>query len=139
MDKNTIIGFLLIAVVMIAFMITQRPSEELLRERQIQDSIQQLNTARAQLQVEELPETSSPQDDSTDVLTDFFGGESISEDTTFVAETAAQVESAVDTAASFVPVGSITAEEFVTIENEDLRLKVSTKGGWMHSAELIDF
>lgn len=139
MDKNTIIGFLLIAVVMIAFMITQRPSEEQLRERQIQDSIQQLNTARTQLQVEELPETSSPQDNSTDVLTDFFGGESISEDTTFVAETAAQVESTVDTASSFVPVGSSTAEEFVTIENEDLRLKVSTKGGWMYSAELKDF
>lgn len=139
MDKNTIIGFLLIAVVMIAFMITQQPNEEQLRERQIQDSIQQLNAARAQLQVEELPKTGTPEDESTDVLTDFFGGESISEDTTFVAQTTVQDENETDTASSFVPVSSSATEEFVTIENEDLRLKVSTKGGWMHSAELKDF
>ena len=50
MDKNTITGFLLIAVVMIVFTLTQQPSEEQLRERKrLQDSIQQVEQARAQL------------------------------------------------------------------------------------------
>ena len=53
MDKNTIIGFLLIAVVMIAFMITQRPNpEELANRQRMQDSIQQVDALRAKLQDE---------------------------------------------------------------------------------------
>ena len=141
MDKNTIIGFLLIAVVMIAFMITQRPNPEELAERQrMQDSIQQVEALRAKLQMEELPETNKSQVDTSDVLTDFFGsGSAISEDATLGAESEEGKESKVDTASSFVPVSSSAPEEFVTIENEDLRLRVSTKGGWMYSAELKDF
>ena len=141
MDKNTIIGFLLIAVVMIAFMITQRPNPEELAERQrMQDSIQQVEELRNKLQVEEIAELDNSQVDNSDVLTDFFGGKSsISEDVTTDAESEEGNENAVDTASSFVPVSSSTPEEFVTIENEDLRLKVSTKGGWMYSAELKDF
>ena len=139
MDKNTIIGFLLIAVVMIAFMITQRPNAEQLAERQrMQDSIQHVEAERAKLQVEEIPETNNSEVDTTDVISDFFGGESfISEDTTSVKKSEKVIVQAIDTISPAI--SESKAEEFVTIENEDLRLKVSTKGGWMYSAELIEF
>ena len=137
MDKNTIIGFLLIAVVMIAFMITQRPNaEELANRQRMQDSIQQVEAERAKLQVEEATETNKTKADSSDVLSDFFGEESfISEDT--VSSEVEEVVEAVDTTS--LALSRSLPEEFVTIENDDLRLRVSTKGGWMYSAELKDF
>ncbi len=137
MDKNTIIGFLLIAVVMIAFMITQRPNpEELANRQRMQDSIQQVDALRAKLQDEGSTEKNNAKVDSSDVLSDFFGGvTSISEDTTTLE--VEKVEQAIDTTA--LAVSRRLPEEFITIENEDLRLKVSTKGGWMYSAELKDF
>lgn len=140
MDKNTIIGFLLIAVVMIAFMITQKPNSEQLAERQrLQDSIQQLETERASLLVEEITESNNTKVDTSDVLSDFFGGESfISQDTTSTkAEVEVKTEQALD--AISPTVRRSAPEEFVTIENEDLILKVSTKGGWIYSAELKDY
>ena len=140
MDKNTITGFLLIAVVMIAFMVTQQPNAEQLRERKrIQDSIQQVESDRAQMQAD-LPKADGLAIDKPDVVADFFGSaSSISEDTTYVADNAVEGEAVVDTASSFMSADNNAAEEYITIENEDLRLKVSTKGGWMHSAELKDF
>ena len=138
MDKNTIIGFLLIAVVMIAFMITQRPNSEQLAERKkAQDSIQQIETERALLQVEEVAESNKTKVDTLDVLSDFFGRESfISEDTTS-AKAEVKTEQISDTISTSV--SRNIPEEFVTIENDDLTLKVSTKGGWIYSAELKDF
>ena len=141
MDKNTITGFLLIAVVMIAFMVTQQPNEEQLRERKrIQDSIQQVESDRAQLQAE-LPKAGSSDVEEPDAVADFFGStSSISEDTTSVSSNELEDEAVVDTgSSSLVTINNDAPEEYVTIENEDLRLKVSTKGGWMHSAELKDF
>ncbi|NLZ94375.1 MAG: membrane protein insertase YidC [Bacteroidales bacterium] len=145
MDKNTITGFLLIAVVMIAFMVTQKPNEEQLRERKrIQDSIQQVETDRARLQAEQAQEIeiATSEDEESDMLADFFGGESsVSEDTTAIVEQKENIEDTVeDTSSAFVSsVDDVDIEEFVTIENEDLRLTVSTNGGWMHSAELKEF
>ena len=145
MDKNTITGFLLIAVVMIVFMVTQKPNEEQLRERKrLQDSIQQVEYERAKLQAEQLSEIDDSDASETSVLADFFAGKetSISEDTTTITvepqeESVAVVDTATTAFASSVDSGDI--EEFVTIENEDIRLIVSTKGGWLHSAELKEF
>ena len=141
MDKNTIIGFLLIAVVMIAFMITQRPDAEQLADRQrIQDSIQQVETERAQLQVDEISETKNAEVDSADVLSDFFGSETfISEDSTSEVALVEEVEIEKEGDTLTPALNNNLPEEFVTIENEDIRLRVSTKGGWMYSAELKEF
>ena len=82
MDKNTFTGFLLIAIVMIAFMLTQRPNEEQLRERKrIQDSIQQVKSERAKQQAKQLLKSETTDVAESNVLDDFFGGEtSISEE-----------------------------------------------------------
>ena len=51
MDKNTWIGFLIIAVIIIGFTWIQRPSKEQLAERQrIQDSISFVRLAEAEAQ-----------------------------------------------------------------------------------------
>ena len=143
MDKNTITGFLLIAVVMIAFMVTQKPNEEQLRERKrIQDSIQQVESDRARLQAEQAQQKAVSEGEEADVLADFFGGEApASEDTTAVVEQKEIIKEAdEDTSSAFKSsVDNTDIEEYVTIENDDLRLTVSTKGGWMHSAELKEF
>lgn len=127
---------------MIAFMLTQRPNEDQLRERKrIQDSIQQVESERAKQQSKELPEPEASNVAESNVLDDFFGGEtSISEDTTSVVEPKQGSEVVVDSTSAFTTSADNSAlEEFVTVENDDLRLKVSTKGGWFHSAELKDF
>ncbi len=141
MDKNTIIGFLLIAAVMIVFMISQRPNAEQLAQRErMQDSIQQLETERTKLKAEEITTTESDQavSDTSDVLTDFFGNEEsfIAQDKT---DPQVNVKSVQSDSTLALSVRNSTPEEFITIENEDIRLKVSTKGGWMYSAELKDF
>lgn len=139
MDKNTIIGFLLIAAVMIVFMISQRPDAEQLAQRErMQDSIQRVEAEREKIKSEDVISTESSQIkvDTSDVLSDFFGEESfISEDT--VSSEVEEVVEAVDTTS--LALSRSLPEDFVTIENDDLRLRVSTKGGWMYSAELKDF
>ena len=145
MDKNTIIGFLLIAAVMIVFMISQRPDAEQIAQRQrMQDSIQQLETERNKLRTDDTAasELEQTEKDSSDALAEFFGGEQ-----SFIAQDTVVDEikekSAVESESETIPpslTGPVSQpEEFVTIENEDVRLTVSTKGGWMHSAELMDF
>ena len=145
MDKNTIIGFLLIAAVMILFMITQRPDAEQIAQRErMQDSIQQLETERAKLKTEDVANSESKQSevDSSDALASFFGEEEsfVVQDTTVVEineETKNDSEAELTSPSFKGPTSQ--PEEFVTIENDDVRLTVSSKGGWMHSAELMDF
>lgn len=48
MDKKTIIGFVLIALVFIGFSWWNRPSEEQIRQQMIQDSIAQVNKEKAE-------------------------------------------------------------------------------------------
>ena len=104
----------------------------------MQDSIQQLEAEHAKLLVEDMPAKDLSQTDTSNVLADFFSKESsISQDTASVVVNEKTVEQAEGTNATLA--SSNSPEEFITIENEDLRLKVSTKGGWIYSAELKDF
>ena len=48
MDKNTVTGFILIALVLIVFSWWTRPSEEQMRQQQIQDSIAQVAKTNAE-------------------------------------------------------------------------------------------
>lgn len=123
MDKNTIIGFLLIAGIMIGFTLLTRPSEEeIARQKRYNDSIamvyQQEQAAR-QLQdsVNNLMAVSDSLAQATDsasmaVRRDAFGGFSVS---------------------------AFGEEEFYTLENELLKLVLSSKGGRVYSAELKEY
>ena len=103
MDKNTWIGFLLIAAIIVGFTMLNRPSKEQLAERQrVQDSISLARMMEAEAQR----------------LSD-----SIS------AQTASPVTAS-------EPKESKPEEKWVTLQNEHLRLTLSTYGGAIQRAEL---
>ena len=109
MDKNTWIGFLIIAVIIIGFSWIQRPSKEELAERQRkQDSIALVQKAFAEAQ---------RVSDSIAAVT-----------------AAEQPESMRAPEAEAVP-----EEKWITLENEHLRLTLSTHGGAIQRAELLDY
>ena len=131
MDKNTIIGFLLIGAIVIAFTILNRPSQEQLAEQQrLRDSIQQVEKQKAALEAEQLAADSSQQAFETKQTStvDFF-----STVTTVVTDS---IGAQTDSTMAVAPVP--TAEEFVILENEKLKLVLSTLGGRIYSVQLKD-
>ena len=107
MDKNTWIGFLLIAAIIVGFTMLNRPSKEELAERQRQqDSI-----ALVQASISE-----------TMRLTD-----------SITAAEEAQAPAAVEVKETRPD------EQWVTLQNEHLRLTLSTYGGAIQRAELLDY
>lgn len=128
MDKNTIIGFLLIGVIIIAFTILNRPSKEQIAEQQrLRDSIQQVEIQKAALEAERLAtDSSQPALDikQQNTVSDFFAtGTSVARDS---------IGTQTDSTTAVKP----TAEEFVTLENEKLKLVLSTLGGRIYSVQL---
>ncbi len=106
MDKNTWIGFLLIAAIIVGFTMLNRPSKEQLAERQrVHDSITALRLMEAEAQ---------RLSDSIRALTD-----------TTTAEQPQQQ--------------SKPEEQWVTLQNEHLRLTLSTYGGAIQRAELPEY
>ena len=106
MDKNTWIGFLLIAAIIVGFTMLNRPSKAELAERQrVQDSIALARQAFAEAQR----------------LSD-----SISAATAMPA-TEQQVEE------------SKPEEQWITLQNEKVRLTLSTYGGAIQRAELLEY
>jgi YidC/Oxa1 family membrane protein insertase len=107
MDKNTWIGFLLIAAIIVGFTMLNRPSKEELAERQRQqDSI-----ALVQASIAEAMHL-------TDSIT---------------AAEEAQAPAAVEVKETK------PEEQWVTLQNEHLRLTLSTYGGAIQRAELLDY
>ena len=107
MDKNTWIGFLLIAAIIVGFTMLNRPSKEELAARQRQqDSIALAQQVMAEAQ-------------------------RISDSITAALETEAP--------ASVEVKESKPAEEWITLQNEHLRLTLSTYGGAIQRAELLDY
>ena len=111
MDKNTLIGFILIGAVLVGFSIYNRPSkEEIENAQRYQDSIQ----AVAQEQKEALLEAEAKKDSLA--LT------TLQADSTSVFYDASQ-----------------GTEQFYTLENKVLRVKLSNKGGQICEATLKDY
>ncbi len=122
MDRNTVIGFLLIAGIMVGFTLMNKPSEEeLFKKQRYNDSIALVQQQAVALQAKQ---------DSLQKLTN--GTEEI------------QVSDSVidnlrkDTFGDF-GVSSAGEEEFYTLENKVLKLIVSNKGGRVYSAELKNY
>ena len=119
MDKNTIIGFLLIGLLVLGFSWYNQPSPEQLANRQrYQDSI-----ALVKAQEQRLEAIALSQDLTTET-------ENISDSvrqTMLVKEYGAFASSASG------------KEEFITFENDLLELKISTKGGAISYAILKDY
>lgn len=125
MDKNTIIGFLLIGAIIIAFTVLNSPSKEQLAEQQrLRDSIQQVESQREAMEAEQKAIDSIrqiPEIKQQNVVSDFFAVDSTDMSTM-------QVDS--------MPSGTSFSEEFITLENEKIKLILSTLGGRIYSVQL---
>ena len=108
MDKNTWIGFLLIAAIIVGFTLLNRPSKEELAERQrVQDSISVARQAMVEAQ-------------------------RISDSISLSLEAA-------DATAPEKVEESKPEEQWITLQNEHLKLTLSSYGGVIQRAELLDY
>ena len=109
MDKNTWIGFLLIAAIIVGFSMLNRPSKAELAERQrVQDSISLVQMAQAEAQR----------------LADSISATLQTEE---AAKAVAEVEE------------PKPEEQWITLQNEKVRLTLSTYGGTIQRAELPEY
>lgn len=124
MDKNTWIGFLLIAVIIIGFSWINRPSKEELAERQrIQDSITFAHMAEQEAQR------------LSDSLQLIAGTTAEQPEVVNNEEIQARIQAAYGTFA-----GAVQGEEkWITLENEKVRLTLSSLGGRVERAELKEY
>ena len=126
MDRNTWIGFLLIAAIIVGFTMLNRPSKEELAERQrVQDSINAVRLAEAEAQR----------------LTDSLNAVLL-QDTAHSALLVAsqeEVQARMEAAYGTFAAAAQGTEQLVTLENEHLRLTVSSHGGTIQRAELLDY
>ena len=108
MDKNTWVGFLLIAAIIVGFTMLNRPSKEQLAERQrVQDSINLSRIAQAEAQR--------------------------------IADSLQLTLSAAEEPLAATPEETKPEEQQVTLANEHLRLTLSSYGGMIQRAELLDY
>ena len=108
MDKNTWVGFLLIAAIIVGFTMLNRPSKEQLAERQrVQDSIKLSRIAQAEAQR--------------------------------LADSLQLTLDAAEAPLAAVPEETKPEEQLVTLQNEHLRLTLSSYGGVIQRAELLDY
>ena len=111
MDKNTYTGFFLIVLIMLGSYFLLRPSEaELKKEKLVQDSIKRVTAAKAVT-------------------------------STIKTDTAKKAATIVDSALLKTPFGAATigSDKLITLENKELRVKLSTRGGRVYSVELKNY
>ena len=125
MDKNTWIGFLLIAAIVVGFSFLNRPSEEELAERRrVQDSIAYVQAM--ELEAKQLSEQ----------ITQQLEAEKVADAPTQNAEELAQQIAAVYGA--FAPAAQ-GQEGLVVIENSKVRIGIDRRGGRIAKAELKEY
>jgi len=131
MDKNTVIGLILIAAVVIGFSIYTRPNaEQIAQQKRLRDSLAQIEASRIRQQ------TSQP-----DVIGDSVAPGALTQgpsaDDFFASSHTDSLTAAVDSVATQQ---SAAAEaKLITLENDKLRLKLNTKGGGVYSVQLKDY
>ena len=123
MDKNTWVGFLLIAAIIVGFTMLNRPSKEQLAERQrVQDSIKLARMA--ELEAKRISDSLQ-----------YVAGNAVQAETISEEQQQAHMQAAYGTFAQ----AAQGEEQWVTLENEHLRLTLSTLGGRIQRAELPEY
>ncbi len=123
MDKNTWVGFLLIAAIIVGFTMLNRPSKEQLAERQrVQDSIKLARMA--ELEAQRISDSLQ-----------YVAGNAAQTETISEEQQQAHMQAAYGTFAQ----AAQGEEQWVTLENEHLRLTLSTLGGRIQRAELPEY
>lgn len=128
MDKNTWIGFLLIAAIIVGFSMINRPSKEEMAERQrINDSIALVR--QMEWEAQQLSEAINEQQSA------------VSDQQSAVSEqqSAEELADRLQAAYGDFAVSAQGNEDFTTLENERVRLTFTTKGGRLYRAELKEY
>ena len=128
MDKNTWIGFGLIAAIIIGFSFINRPSKEELAERQrIQDSIAVVHAMEQEAQML-----------SQQLTEDLISENGTVKGENEVASAEALAEQVAAVYGPFAPAAQ-GEEGFITLENEKVRLGIARRGGRIAKAELKEY
>lgn len=130
MDKNTGIGFVLIAAIVIGFTVLMKPSqEELAKEQRYQDSIQNVQAKQVK---DDIKTADSADNASKSAVGEFFETNTqVSNDTVAGADN--------DSLAVNAFKQQSNAEQIVSLENEKIKINISSKGGQMISAQLKEY
>lgn len=124
MDRNTIIGFILIAAVLIGFTFLNKPSEEEIEKRKQQqhrDSIEHAQAIQSEQHTPDSIKFQEAQKKTSNASDDFFAVQANDIDSTM---------SAADS------INTLQEEKIITLENDKLKLEFSTKGAQIISAQL---
>lgn len=122
MDKNTITGFILIAIILVAFSYLSRPTQEQIeRQKRYNDSV-------ALVEQQRQAALAATQND----------GQQISQDSLLNAADSASVE-LMSRAFGEFSVAATGEEKFFTLENELVKLTFSNKGGRIYEAQLKNY
>lgn len=130
MDKNTGIGFVLIAAIVIGFTVLMKPSqEELAKEQRYQDSIQNVQAKQVK---DDIKTADSADNASKSAVGEFFETNTqVSNDTVTSADS--------DSLAVNAFKQQSDTEQIVSLENEKIKINISSKGGQMISAQLKEY
>lgn len=135
MDKNTIIGLLLITAIIVAFTIYNRPSKEQIAEqKRLRDSIALVEAQQAEIATE-----LGSKQGSTSLSDDSVLGQGSSISDFFRAGT--PYNEAINDSTSEVTIlaNEPVNEEIVVLENDKIRLLLNTKGGKIQSVQLKEY
>ena len=126
MDKNTIIGLLVIAGILIGYSLFTRPSQEELAERQrIQDS---LRNAQAMILPEQQPQQSQEVVSPAEIVKEVESG----------SQDAVNLDQYKDAFGVFGE-AALGDKQYITLENDLIRMNISTLGGRPYSVELKNY
>lgn len=131
MDKKSLIGLGLIAVILIGWLALNGPSkEQVARNKQIKDSID-LATKELELKAKEEAKMAAAAKAKMAVMPDTAGGKAISQDSIAKLMANSQYKD--------FSVSAIGKEEVFTLENELIKVYVSNKGGKIAKVELKEY
>lgn len=128
MDKNTGIGLVLIAaLVIIGFSLITKPSqEEIERDQRYRDSIQNIQATQV---IEDITTANATSVPAQSQINDFFD----------VATQTSQNDSTGLSVDSLGASGSVQTEQTVTLENNKIRIDFSTQGGKIKNVQLKNY
>ena len=132
MDKKTWIGFLLIAVIIVGFSLFNRPSKEQLAERQrVKDSIELANALAYEAQrLSDSIQATLPETITTAPESGLIAAPTVTEE---------EIQSRLVAAyGPFAPAAQ-GKDEFITLQNEKLQVRLATHGGVPESARLLEY
>ncbi len=134
MDKNQIIGLVAISAIIIGYMIWTQPSKEELAELRTKDSLEMVRQNRVEDSLfivnEQWKQDSIKLSEITDTLP-IANNDTINPDSL-------QDQKLVNLYGDFANAAE-GEEEFITLKNDKIEVKISTKGGRVYSVNLLDY